>query len=63
VWTRLLDYGHAAQPGELEAVKMLLAAGAEVAVRGGKGHTALRVAQMCNQREVVKFLAERGAPS
>jgi len=41
---------------------MLLAAGADVAVRGERGYTALKVAQLCNQREVVKFLAERSAP-
>jgi len=53
----------AAQSGELEAVKMLLAAGEDVAVRGERGYTALRVARLCNQRKVVKFLVERGAPS
>lgn len=52
----------AAQWGDLGAVQLLLDTGADPAVRGEKGYTALKVAKLCNQPEVARLLAARGAP-
>jgi ankyrin repeat protein len=51
----------AADRGQLSAVEILLAKGAEINAQDIEGQTALHYATVCEQEAVAKYLAEHGA--
>ena len=53
---------YAASTKDEESVKVLLNAGADVAVKNKEGKTALSLARENEHKEVVKLLEARGAP-
>jgi ankyrin repeat protein len=51
----------AVEEADLELIKMLLDAGANILYANGNGDTALHLAVQCNASEVLELLLERGA--
>ena len=47
---------------EVEVVRVLLNAGADLTIKNKDGETALKMARKYEQTEVVKLLESRGAP-